>query len=445
MEEFTQDEKVKAVKWGAMITVSIIIIIAIIILWHNLFATVESGTYHITQAAITGHMDAKMDPGMYLLNFGHKEIWPTATTFYFTKDKEEGDARDQSINVTFRDGSKCDVSGTIRVQLPAVKDEAVGLTTKRGFRTLRELNAGLLLPHLRNIINLTANLMTAQESYSSRRNEFIQVAWDQIQNGMFQTDTEWGVVEDLLTKEKTRKQVQVIKKDLEGKPVRYQNPLHGTGIILSSFEVKKFVYDPVVEKQIASQQAALMEVETSKAQLQKAEQQKQTVAAEGQAAVMVAKYKEEEQKIRAVVVAQRDKEVLELNAERDKKVAEISAERDKQAEMIQAQKRLSVAQLDKDAAELQKQQNILIGQGEAERKRLIMAADGALQPKLEAYTKVMSLWAEAYAKRHVPNTVIGGGNAANQDGMAVNFQDTLSLLALKNLGLDMSMGGAPKK
>ena len=197
---------------------------------------------------------------------------------------------------------------------------------------------------------------------------------------------------------------------------------------MRNFEIKSFEYKEKVKKQIEKQQEALMAVATAITEAKQAEQQKLTIEAQGKAKVAKAKYEEEQKKIRAVVEAQKNKEVQELNAARDKEVAVIAGEKRKQ-----------VNKLDKEAAAFKKQEQILLGEGEAKRKRLVLNADGALAQKLDTYEKVMTIWAEAYAKRKVPTVMMGGGGKAGVDGDAIAMNDVLSIMALKQLGLKLDV------
>ena len=171
-----------------------------------------------------------------------------------------------------------------------------------------------------------------------------------------------------------------------------------------------------------------MAVATAQAEAKKAEAEKAREEAEGQRRVMKAKYEQEEKKV----------------------AAEVEAEKEKVVATIQATQRLEVAELDKQAAELEKQKTILLGEGQATAKKLVLAADGALQQKLSTYEKVMGIWAEAYARRQVPQLVMGGagggagGNTAGGiDTNTLNFNQGLSLLVLDKLGLDLNFSKGP--
>jgi len=399
-----------------------VLLLLLIFFGRQIVETVGKGTYQVKQAAITGTMSAKMTPGMWLQLFGDVTTWPKAETFFFTHDRDVPDdvLSDTSIEVRFNDGSLCDISGTLRIIMPTTEEQVLALVTERGHRAYKDLQAKLIQPHVRNVLRTTANLMSARDSYSDKRIQYVTWARDQIENGIYETETEIREVRDLVSGEMVKRSFQVIKME-GGTPVCQQNPLAGSGITIKSFEVKQFVYARKVQEQIATQQEALMAVATAKAEAERAEQDKLTIEAKGKAKVAQAKYEKEQEKIRAVVDAQKEKEVAETLAQKD----------------------LAVAKLRKQAAEQEKQRSILLGQGEGERKRLILLADGALQQKLSTYERVMEIWANAYAKRKVPSVMMGGGGAggdsSNVDQNALLFNQALSLMALKQIGLDLTI------
>ena len=157
-----------------------------------------------------------------------------------------------------------------------------------------------------------------------------------------------------------------------------------------------------------------MDVQTSIASAKKAEQNAITVAKEGEANAARAKWGQEVIKAQKVTEAEQQKEVARLN---------------------------------KEAAGFKKQEQILLGQGEAERKKLVMNANGALDAKLEAYVQTQKIWAEALSKyggNIVPSTVLGnsgyaGGNAFNQ------FMEMITAKTAKDFSLDMSNEGKTRK
>ncbi|MDA2923168.1 SPFH domain-containing protein [Acidobacteria bacterium AH-259-L09] len=372
----------------------------------RLVETVQKGTFQIRQMVITGTLCAKMTPGMWPQLFSDIVTLPKAETFFFTQDAEGGEAVDRSIEVRFVDGSLCHVSGTMRIILPTSEQKAIDLVSRHSYRTYNDLQQKLILPVVRNALRLTANLMSARESYSEKRADFVFSAWDQIQNGLYETEEETRKVVDPVSGQEVTKIFKIIKRDGDGSPIYQHNPLDGVGVTLANFEVKRFGYAEKVRAQIATQQEALMAVATAVAKAQQAEQEALMAEAEGKANVAREKYKEEQKKVRAIV---------------------------------QAQQRLEVAQLDRQAAAEKKQEEILLGQGEAERKRLILQADGALKQKLEAYVRAQELWAGAFAQRQVPSLVMGGSGASDTDKATTEFAQMMQLLVASQMGLDLSI------
>lgn len=424
-------------KVGRMVLLGFLAVALIIGLtcMSKIVETVEKGTYQVKQAAITGTMSAKMTPGLWGQWFGDIDVWPKAETYFFTEDNDtKGDVDiDTSIEVRFNDGSMCKISGTSRIILPTTAEDAIKLVTERGHKTYYDLQEKLIKPTIRNVLRSTANLMSARESYSEKRLDFITWARDQIENGVYKTKEETKKVKDLVTGEETWKKVKVIRTTKDGMALHEANPFADTGIVLKNFEIKSFIYEKKVQVQIAKQQEARMAVETAKAKAEEARQEELKAVAEGKMKVAKAKYEKEQDKIKAVVDAQKAKEVQELDAARDKNVAIIAGE-----------KRKEVAILDRDAAKLTKEKLILLGEGEAKRKKLVIEADGALEQKLAAAVQMNKDAMDALARRDVPtNYFAAGGNTngggAGYDAELANTIKMINVQMLKNLQVDTSI------
>lgn len=167
-----------------------------------------------------------------------------------------------------------------------------------------------------------------------------------------------------------------------------------------------------------------MDVQTSIAELKKAEQRNATAEQQGRANATEEKWKQE------AIKAQKTTE----------------AEQEKQVAVTQAQKDKEVAELKKQAAEFTKQEQILLGEGEAQRKQLVMNADGQLQVRVEAYKYAVDKFSTAMANYQgawVPYIVQGGHEAAAAGSGATALMDTLNAQALKALGLDIGVRVGP--
>ena len=294
------------------------------------------------------------------------------------------------------------------------------LITKHGFRSINSVLEQLVYPHLGRVLRLTGNLMSAKESFDEKRADFDSMAFDQLLNGVYKTVTSSKQITDPLTDKKTTKNFKEILLDENGNFLREGNPMEGTGISFDAFRITAVKYPQVVESQIEAQRKAIMEVETARANAKKAEQDAKTIEMKGKADVMQSKYEKEQEKVKAIVEAQQQKEVAELHAAKE----------------------LAVAKLMKMAAKEEKERQILLGQGESERKKLVMNADGALAQKLEAWKEVNSYYAQAmkdYKGQWVPNVVMSGGQNGQNLNAAQSLLDLFMVKTARDLSLDMSV------
>jgi hypothetical protein len=100
----------------------------------------------------------------------------------------------------------------------------------------------------------------------------------------------------------------------------------------------------------------------------------------------------------------------------------------------------AVARAKEAEQEQRKQESILLGQGEAERRRLVMEADSALEIKIAAWKEVNKYYAEQIGKQRWVPEIQWGGSGQQIPGQAAN--DLVNLFVIntaKQLGLDMKI------
>jgi regulator of protease activity HflC (stomatin/prohibitin superfamily) len=196
------------------------------------------------------------------------------------------------------------------------------------------------------------------------------------------------------------------------------------GIKVNGFQLTDWDFEKKTLEQISRKREATMGIITAKADAERARQEALTAEEQGKKNVMVDKYAKEQEKIQAVVDAEKDKEVAVTKAMQGVLVAE-------QAKLEAEQKRL--------AAVAYKQEQILRGEGDGEYKRLVMSADGALAAKLAAWQAVHLRYAEAIEKQKwVPDIQMGGSPNAT-GSPATDLIEMLKAQTAKELRLDMSM------
>jgi regulator of protease activity HflC (stomatin/prohibitin superfamily) len=387
--------------------------------------TVDSDEIMVLQDPFDGELHVYSSAGMYWQGFGKVTKYKKSDTLWFSNKDGSCAKSKASIPTRFNDGANGWVCGSLRYELP--RDEKSMIALHETFGTLSSIEAQLVNPVIQKSVYMSGPLMNSKESYAERRTDLIQYIKDQTELGVYKTRTEsrrvsvnnLGVTgeDDANTRFKTV-EVAVISME-NGVPARQEaSPLSRFGIKVYNFSITGIRYDNVVEKQIEKQQIETMEVQTSIAQAKKEEQRTRTEIARGKADAEKARWEQEVTKARATTLAEQEKSVAVTNAERIKEVSVLA----------------------RDAAKMEKERQILLGEGEATRKTLVMKADGALAQKLDAWKQVNFKYADQIGKqRWVPNVVMGGSNNSSGGSGAQGVLDLFMVKTARELSLDLSM------
>lgn len=357
-----------------------------------------------------GTLIAATEPGWYPQWFGHAQKYPLRAQFSFSSKDDQGSDRDESLRLRFNDGGHANVSGVISWEMPTDAEHLI--MVHRKFGNPRAIEQQIIRPTLESAAYTSGPLMSSTESAAEKRNMLLQYMQDQAKNGPYQTRTVSIKVPDPLTGiEKTVNAAEIVMEG--GRPVREQESAAKVfGINLLPMSINQIKYDISIEQQITNRQIAIQGVQIAQANALKAEQDAITTEKTGQAKAAEAKWAQETIKAQKVT---------------------------------EAQQNLEVAQLEAQAAEQYKRKMILEGQGEAEKKQLVMNADGALDQKLAAYVEIQKAYAAAiqnYSGNWVPQIVTGNAGANQAGSGAQQMIDLLSIKAAKDLGIDMSIQGA---
>lgn len=228
------------------------------------------------------------------------------------------------------------------------------------------------------------------------------------QPGVYATQVREVTQKDPATGEERTYKVSEVKTGDSGLPVRQQGSLvQEFNIRLQPLSIANIMYDGKVRTQISARQEATNAVQIAVANATKARQDAITTEAQGAANAATAKWEQETIKAKEVTLAEQKRDVSKLA---------------------------------KEEAENYKQQQILIGQGDAERKKLTMQADGALEQKLKAYIAVQEKWADAFANSKNPLVpqISMGANGNSAVGNAATLVEMLTAKTAKDLALDLN-------
>ena len=397
---------------------SILALVTAFVAIPNLFENLDASQIMVIQYP-TGGLTVYTEPGPRWQGFGKVTKYPRQAQYSFCSQTVQDGTTVQEVtceNTTtgakrlrFNDGGHATLIGSVNWEMPLDEKSIINIHKKFGSAQGVETNAiGKMLDAA---IYLAGPLMSSTESSGARRSELVQYINDQAENGVYVTSVKNIIEKDAGGNEVTTS-VTEIQHNANGTPKRQQ------GSILSAFNLKllplsisELKYDAVVEKQIAQRQASTTAVQLARANATKAEQDAITVEAEGKAKAAQTKWTQEA-----------------INAK----------------EISEAEKKLKVATLAAQEAEQFKKQQILMGEGEAARKRLVMQADGALDKKLDAYKVVQGYWANAFKDfkgQMVPGVQMGGGAGSNSASNTSALVDMLTAKTAKDLAVDLSNSG----
>jgi hypothetical protein len=378
----------------------------------NLCENVGADEIVVKQAAFSGELTFWTTPGVHSQGFGSLTRYRKSAQYWFSAAHDQGEGRDQSIKVRFNDGGHANVSGSLRFDLPTDAEHLTALHTK--FGSQGAIQQQLIRTVVERSVYMSGPLMSSKESTAERRSDLIQYIEDQVKLGVFKTETEETKVQDPLSgKDKTVSRVKLVRdeKSPNGIARQEKSSLEEFGIRTYNFTIDGVAYDADVEKQIKEQQQMLMQVQTAMAGAKQAEQKAITAAKEGEAEAMKAKWAQEVLKAKAVTAAEQARAVAELTVK---------------------------------TAELTKQAQILEGEGEAAKKKLVMAADGALEKKLAAFVEVNKAYAAEMGKqRWVPEVQMGGAGVGGGSA-AAGLMEMWQAKAARDLALDMRIVGAAR-
>ena len=358
---------------------------------------------------LNGTLELKTSPGPTFCWWGKVTKYPKRDQFWFSAMADQGTPQDQSLPVRFNDNANAMISGSASYEYPInVPAKMIELHTLYG--SPQAVAHALVRTVFEKAVYTTGPLMSSKEAAAERRNDLLFYIQDQVVGGAYKTNTVTIQDKDPMTNAPRTRAITQITLNKDGTPAREdESPLTRFLIRTTNLSINKVAFDPTVEAQMQEQQRALQQVQIAIAKAKEAEQAAITAAKNGEAQAATAKWEQEVIKARAVT---------------------------------QAEQQLDVATLEKKAAEQTKQKDILLGEGESIKRRLIFQADGALSLKLNAMIQMNKDQWDAIAKypgNWVPTIIMGsdGKPNSNHNG-AQALIDMLSVKTAQELGLNIT-------
>jgi len=433
--------------------VSVVAISIVAITFNQVFFYAEPGyIYHVR--TITGNERVVDGVGYSMHLFGRVNAWKKAMTVLAddtTADGVNAEGNESTasaslppLNIMFLDQVDADAMAAVRFRLPT--DSVTFLRMAHEYRTPENLLRVALIPSFQETLQATASLMSAEDYYSGGRTEFINEFENQMQQGVYIVKRK-EVLRESITRQTSeadasnpslqdefgdqQKTVFIVEKltaEDTGLPVRKEQKFTLYGITVHEARVTNMKPNAkFVGRMEQKQEASAMRAIAREQKVQEEEQRLLAIArgdrevAERQAAMKV-------EQIEATTKAETRKKETLIEAERRRQEAEIQEETSKIL--------LSKAKIDAEAVKV-------AADAEAYMKAKILSADNALAQKLDAEIEIQRIWAEAFAKRSVPQNVFGasasGGTPVGSDMEVKNFMQLMTLDAAKRLNYERSL------
>jgi len=394
----------------------------------------------------TGYMEVWDTPGWKFAPLARTTTYKKSEQYHFMHGKNAKgqitEAKD-CITTRFNDQGSATICGTLSFDLPS--DHKTMLDLHKKFRSMEGIMTRLVKPAVVKSVYNSGPLMSSKESAGKKRSDLIRFIQDQSVRGIYKTSSRQEEVPDLLSPPvevvemhdvpKLGEDGEPVLKD--GKPVMVKKPKKLTkpamkkvtivepqvgkdgqiqvqeastvteyGIKLYNITVERIIYEPKVKEQIDKQRDMTMKIQTKIAEAKEAQQAAVTAEQKGKAEAAKAKWEEEKKKASAVTAAEAQK---------------------------------AVAALDLEKARLEADARLTRAKAEAESKKLVMAADGALDKKLKAWVDVQKAYAAEMGKQRWVPDVQMGGNSSNGADSAASLMQLWQVKAARDLGLDLSV------
>ena len=360
-----------------------------------------------------GTLEVKFNPGWYFAPFAKETEYPDTMGYDF------GGA-EVGYSVRYQDGGRGPLDGNVRISLPA--DEPSMIKLHKAFLSPEGLMKKLLTKQAEEALSQTAGLLTSEEAYAEKRTSIAEYAEAIMERGRFVTKT---VAREVRLTDGSVQTKQVPEIVTEAGAWKHQgSPFTEYGIQVTGLQVTGVDFEAATQTQIDEKRKAEMAAITARAKADKADWEKRQAAAEGARDVEKAKYEQMQANQKQIMDAERDKQVAITVATQQKEVNQLA---------------LEAAKIDVQTAKEQAAATTARAQAEAEAKRLLMEADGALDKKLAAYTEVMGKFAEAYQNRTVSDvpTIVMGGDGKTGTGGQSDFMKMLEAKVAKDLAVDV--------
>ena len=358
-----------------------------------------------------------------------------------SSDNDSLGATIEAFPIVFLGNVDAKVESSARFRLPSGEQF---LKIAQEYRNPENFIKTALVPAIKETLQATASLMSADDFYAGARSEFAAEFENQLNDGLYlikrkeirgprghlpsqtailQAGTEQGNFGDNNASQFVTEKVM----DSKGIPVRKQQQFRKYGVEVVEARITNVDPNPQYKQRMVKVQQALAELAVARQNRLKEEEEKLLVTARGEREVEARRQETLRDQIEQTTQAETEKQLAVINAEREKQRAEIEKQ---------------TAELLRDKASITAQATKITADAEAHARKAVIEADGALQPKLDALVQINKVWAEAASQAPVPGVMMGGsgnGASASRQDEIGQLMGILATKAARDLSLDMKV------
>lgn len=380
--------------WGIVVGVTILLgsIIGV-----QVSERVDSGTYKICQK-LNGDLIVLDRAGWHWTGFvSNITEYKIGGTYYFTDKEVTTEKTDAAVRTRCNDTTEIAVSGSLQYRLPTANEDRINLH-KIYNRNYNNMISGVIkTPVLEAIVN-TAPFFKGEDAAFNDRNNFVETIKKQLTEGAYRSKKIAEKIVDMDGNEFIETKTEMIK-DEDGNPIiSNQSKIKTFGIEVVALSIINIDLDERAMKLLDQKKESEFKRIAARAAAEEAKQGK--ITAEENAKRMVAEAKAEEDiaKMRAIVSAEREKEVAETLAKQEYNVAKTAAE-----------KELATATLRKQAAEEDAKAMTIMKDAEARANAKMVQAGLTPREKAEIEKEKAIGVARELSKINVPQIIVTGG------------------------------------
>ncbi|MFY1666120.1 SPFH domain-containing protein [Pseudomonas sp. Pseu.R1] len=423
-------------------------LIAIPLIFTQVFFYNEAG-YMTHVRTIFGDEKIVDDVGYATKWFGRATPWKKAVSVQsvLVIDKDDRDPENDALGATieafpivFLGNVDAKVESSARFRLPS---GPAFLTIAQEYRNPDNFIRTALLPAIKETLQATASLMTADDYYAGARSEFAAEFENQLNEGLYlikrreirgprgdlpkqtailQAGTEQGNFGSNTGSQYVTEKVV----DSKNIPIRKQQQFRKFGVEVVEARITNTDPNPQYKQRMVKVQQALAELAVARQNRLKEEEEKRLVTARGEKEVEAKRQETLRDQIERTTQAETEKQLAVINAERERSRAEIEKQ---------------TAELLRDKATTMAQATTITADAEAHAREATIKADGALQSKLDALIEINKAWAQAAMHAPVPSVTMGAGQSGGtgrQDELN-QFMSVLATKAARDLAIDLKV------